>query len=392
MIEISGLRKEYAGVVPLKNVNARINKGDVISIIGPSGTGKSTFLRCLNRLEEPTSGSVKLEGREILGKDVDLPELRQKMGMVFQSFNLFAHKTIIENVMMAPVDLRGMDKQEAHEEGMRLLKMVGLADKENNYPSELSGGQKQRVAIARALAMKPEIILFDEPTSALDPAMVSEVLDVITELAKTGITMLIVTHEMRFARNVSTRVFYMDQGEIYEEGTPEEIFEHPKKERTRNFIFRVRSWNYTINSRNFDFIQMNAMMRDFCMRQYMDEQKINRTNLVLEEVLMNSLINYLDENEKTGDEGISGENGSVKKAISIRIDCGEKGKEVRIHFEYEGFEVPEVALSSKGTQTGDENGQTGKGAGPAGNISRRIIEQYAVQEEASAKSSTFRMI
>ena len=225
MIKIENLSKSYGDLEVLKNISVEINKGEVISIIGPSGCGKSTFIRCLNRLEEPTSGKIFIDGEEITGKNIKLHKLRMKMGMVFQSFNLFSHLTIIENIMLGPVNLLKMDRQTAYDEGMELLEMVGLGSTSLSYPDELSGGQKQRAAIARTLAMKPELVLFDEPTSALDPRMTSEVLAVIKKLAADGLTMMIVTHEMKFAKNVSNRVFYMDEKGIYEDGTPEQIFE-----------------------------------------------------------------------------------------------------------------------------------------------------------------------
>ena len=263
IIKVSHLKKVFPNITPLKDVNAEIRKGEVISIIGPSGTGKSTFLRCLNRLETPTEGEIIVNGINVMDPKADLSKVRMKMGMVFQSFNLFAHKMIIENIMMAPMDLLGVSKKDAYEEGLKLLEMVGLKDKALNYPDELSGGQKQRVAIARALAMHPDIILFDEPTSALDPTMVSEVLAVISSLAKQGMTMMIVTHEMRFARDVSTRIFYMDEGIVYEDGTPQQIFENPQKEKTRNFIFRIRDWTWEINSKSFFIKSLYFFTKDF---------------------------------------------------------------------------------------------------------------------------------
>ena len=217
-IEVSHLRKEYPGVTPLRDVNAVVERGEVISIIGPSGTGKSTFLRCLNRLETPTSGQILVDGIDVCAPDADLPALRRKMGMVFQSFNLFDHLLVAENIMYGPTHLLGMGRQEAYDQALELLAQVGLRDKALNLPSELSGGQRQRVAIARGLAMRPDILLFDEPTSALDPTMVSEVLAVMKDLASRGLTMLTVTHEMRFASEVSSRAFYMEQGEIWEAG------------------------------------------------------------------------------------------------------------------------------------------------------------------------------
>lgn len=238
MIKVEHLRKSFGGVPVLKDVNAEIEKGEVISIIGPSGTGKSTFLRCLNRLESPDGGTITVDGVEITDPRCDIAAVRRKLGMVFQNFNLFGNLNVLENVMAAQCDILGTPKDAAREKALELLSRVGLADKASALPDELSGGQKQRVAIARALAMDPEILLFDEPTSALDPTMVGEVLEVIRALAKTGMTMLVVTHEMRFARNVSTRVFYMDEGSIYEDGSPADVFERPARAKTRAFVSR----------------------------------------------------------------------------------------------------------------------------------------------------------
>ncbi len=265
VISISHLKKTYDdSFTVLKDINAEIRKGEVISIIGPSGTGKSTFLRCLNLLETPTSGRIIIDGDDILAKGANVPALRRKMGMVFQSFNLINGKTILENITFAPVKLLGKSRKEAEDRAMELLRLVGLAEKADAYPSQLSGGQKQRVAIARSLAMEPEIILFDEPTSALDPTMVSEVLGVIRMLAKQGMTMMVVTHEMRFAREVSSRVFYMDGGYIYEDGSPEQIFDNPQKENTRRFINRIRECSYDINSAEYDYYEMMARIKTFC--------------------------------------------------------------------------------------------------------------------------------
>ena len=268
VLSISHLKKEYANVTPLKDVNAQIQRGDVISIIGPSGTGKSTMLRCLNRLETPTDGKIEAFGQEMTGASAaQLSAIRRRMGMVFQSFNLFAHLTVIENIMLGPVQLRGLSRQQAYENGMRLLQSVGLAEKAMNYPDELSGGQKQRVAIARTLGMDPEIVLFDEPTSALDPTMVGEVLSVIRNLAGQGLTMLIVTHEMKFAKDVSTRVFYMDQGVIYEQGTPEEVFERPQTDRCRAFVLRLKTFHCEIASRSFDMFGTVTQLENFARKQ-----------------------------------------------------------------------------------------------------------------------------
>ena len=239
MIEVKNLRKSFDGTEVLKGINETINKGDVACIIGPSGSGKSTFLRCLNLLEIPTGGQIIFEGENLTAKGVDLNLHRQKMGMVFQQFHLFPHMTVIDNLTMAPVLLKKATKAQAEKKGMELLERVGLADRASAYPSELSGGQKQRVAIVRALCMNPDVMLFDEPTSALDPEMVGEVLDVMKELAREGMTMVVVTHEMGFAKEVANRVLFMDDGVIMEEGTPQEIFDNPKCERLKTFLSKV---------------------------------------------------------------------------------------------------------------------------------------------------------
>ena len=285
MIKIEHLKKEYPNVTPLKDVSVEIHDGDVISVIGPSGTGKSTLLRCINQMEKPTSGRVWLDDVEITSKKCDINKVRQKMGMVFQSFNLFGHLTVIENIMLSPMDLLGKSKQEAYDEGMRLLRTVGLAEKALNYPDELSGGQKQRIAIARTLAMDPDVILLDEPTSALDPTMVGEVQAVIRELAKTGKTMMIVTHEMNFARTVSNRVFYMDEGGIYEDGTPEQIFEHPQRENTRRFIRKLKVLELRIESRDYDFLGMAGQIEAYCNKNQIPPKTASRIQLAFEETV-----------------------------------------------------------------------------------------------------------
>ncbi len=238
LIEVKGLKKHYLGgkVKALDGVDIDIKKGEVVVVIGPSGSGKSTLLRSLNLLETPTSGEIIFDGVDINGKKVNINQHRQKMGMVFQHFNLFPHKTVLQNIMMAPLKVQKRDKQEVEKYARELLSMVGLADRADEYPSRLSGGQKQRVAIARALAMKPEVMLFDEPTSALDPELVGEVLSVMKKLAKDGMTMVVVTHEMGFAREVADRVLFMCGGQIYEQGSPDEIFSNPKGERTKQFF------------------------------------------------------------------------------------------------------------------------------------------------------------
>ncbi len=285
MIKVEHLSKKFGDLVVLKDITIEIKKGEVISIIGPSGTGKSTFLRCLNLLDRPSGGSIHIDGVDMLDPKADVPQIRQKMNMVFQSFNLFSHLSVLENLTLGPIKLLGMSRQDAQQKSLELLKLVGLAEKADSYPDELSGGQKQRVAIARCLAMDPEIILFDEPTSALDPTMVSEVLSVIRRLAKDGMTMAIVTHEMDFARDVSNRVLYMDEGLIYEEGTPEQIFENPQKEKTRAFINRIRSFNYHISSPDYDLYAMNAEIEAFCEKQILSRKTRHNVLLLVEELL-----------------------------------------------------------------------------------------------------------
>ena len=316
LIEIRHLRKEFRDSTPLADVSVDIDKSEVVGIIGPSGTGKSTFLRCINRLETPTSGSVIIDGTDVCAPGVDLPSIRKQMGMVFQSFNLFGHKTVIENLMMPQMDLLGRTAEEAYSEAIEQLKKVGLENKLRKYPSELSGGQKQRVEIARALAMHPKIMLFDEPTSALDPSMVSEVLSVIKELAGSGLTMLIVTHEMRRAREVSSRILYMDQGGIYEDGTPKQIFENPSRERTRSFIFRIRRWEYIVSAESYDFYAMMGSLNSFCSRQFMNRRSAMICSLAVEELTTNHIAPALKE---AGD-----------KQITLRLDAGEEGKEMTL--------------------------------------------------------------
>ncbi len=273
MISVRHLKKTFidsdgSTFSPLKDVNFDIQPGEVVSIIGPSGTGKSTMLRALNLLDPPTGGEILFEGRNILEKGYPLEQLRRKMGMVFQSFNLFPHLSVLENVTFAPVKLLGIPEDQAREEALELLRKVGMASKASVNPEMLSGGQKQRVAIARALAMKPKVILFDEPTSALDPTMVGEVLSVIRQLAKEGMTMLIVTHEMKFARDVSTRIFFMNEGVLYEDGTPEQIFEHPRRSATKAFVQRIHKQVFEVDAsaEGFDPYEMGTEMGRFCLK------------------------------------------------------------------------------------------------------------------------------
>ena len=324
LIEIRNLRKEYSpDVVPLKGVNADIEAGEVISIIGPSGTGKSTLLRCINRLETPTSGQIIVDGVDVCAPGTDLARLRKSMGMVFQSFNLFPHKMAVENIMLPQQSLLGKSAREAYEEAMKQLERVGLADRARQYPDELSGGRKQRVAIARALAMHPQILLFDEPTSALDPTMVSEVLSVIRDLAGTGLTMLLVTHEMRLARHVSNRVFFMKDGEIYEEGSPEQIFEHPLREGTRNFIFRIRSWTCILSPSSRDFHGMTGSLEKFCKDQFLGRRQAMNCQLAVEELVVSFLLPAV---ESAG-----------QGAFHMTLFAGEEGAERKLMIDCSGF-------------------------------------------------------
>ena len=239
MIDVKNLHKYFGSLEVLKGIDCHIDKGECVCVIGPSGSGKSTFLRCLNLLETPTKGDIVIDDMHLTEKNFDVDAMRKRVGMVFQHFNLFPHLTILENVTLAPIRLKMMTEEQAKEKAMELLNRVGVGDKADNYPAQLSGGQKQRVAIARSLALSPEVMLFDEPTSALDPEMVGEVLEVMKQLAQEGMTMVVVTHEMGFAREVANRVFFMDGGGILEEGTPEQIFDHPQEERTKTFLSKV---------------------------------------------------------------------------------------------------------------------------------------------------------
>jgi polar amino acid transport system ATP-binding protein len=316
MITVKHLSKCFGSIRVLEDVNAEIKKGEVISIIGPSGTGKSTFLRCLNLLEKPSSGEILINGANLLSAQTDIHLLRRKMGMVFQSFNLFSHLMVIENLMLGPVHLLHLSRQQAYDRAIQLLETVGLGARAYAFPDELSGGQKQRVAIARALAMQPEILLFDEPTSALDPSMVSEVLAVIRKLKDQGMTMMIVTHEMSFAKDVSSRIFYMDEGIIFEEGRPEQIFEHPKQEKTRAFLRKVSLFHFTVESSSFDIYRFNAELEDFCVRHLLSRKQIHNLQLLCEEVLVNLLF-------------------PIAAKIELSIGCSDDRRQSDISCEYD---------------------------------------------------------
>ena len=290
MIKVRHLKKVFIApsgekLTVLSDINCDIHKGEVISVIGPSGTGKSTFLRCLNRLEEPTSGMIEVDGTDILNRKTDISMVRRRMGMVFQNFNLFEHLTILDNVTMCPMSLLGKSREEAESQGMALLEKVGLHDKAGCLPCELSGGQKQRAAIARCLAMEPEIILFDEPTSALDPTMVSEVLAVIRHLASQGMTMCIVSHEMQFVRDVSTRILFLNDGVVYEEGTPDQIFDNPRKPVTKAFVNRIRTFEATLPDSHFDLYGLMGNIRTFCSKYGVGLRSMEKMEHVTEEML-----------------------------------------------------------------------------------------------------------
>ena len=285
LISISGLKKSFGTLDVLRDINVEVHKGEVISVIGPSGTGKSTFLRCLNLLEQPTKGSILIDGQDILSPDADVPMLRRRMGMVFQSFNLFNGMSVLDNLCMAPMQLLGKSREEAEQKARELLQTVGLSERADALPNQLSGGQKQRVAIARALAMEPEILLFDEPTSALDPTMVSEVLGVMTRLARDGMTMIVVTHEMRFARQVSSRVLFFADGIVYEDGTPTQLFEHPQRERTKQFIQQIHETTFNIESEQFDWYAMMAQMEQFCQQYNLSGQRTEGVLHIIDESL-----------------------------------------------------------------------------------------------------------
>ena len=285
IISVRNLEKRFGSHVILHGVNAEVERGEVISIIGPSGTGKSTLLRAINFLDPPTAGEVFFDGVKLTKENVDAA--RRRMGMVFQNFGLFSHLDVMENLTAGPVKLLKIPKPEAEGKAFQLLKTVGLAERARFFPHQLSSGQKQRVAIARCLAMSPEVILFDEPTNELDSVMVSEVMAVMRGLAKSGMTMLVVTHNLDFAREASTRVFYMDEGVIYEEGSPEEIFGKHQKPKTRAFIFKIRSFNYEILSRDFDYVEMLGGVENFCFRHAIEKKTANKLQLLAEELILN---------------------------------------------------------------------------------------------------------
>jgi polar amino acid transport system ATP-binding protein len=354
MIRVEHLAKSFGSLEVLKDVNAEIQKGEVVSIIGPSGTGKSTFLRCLNLLDRPTSGSIVIDGVDVLQRHADVSRIRQKMNMVFQSFNLFSHLSALQNLTIAPMKLRGVSREAAERKAFELLRLVGLGEKASSFPDELSGGQQQRVAIARCLAMEPEVVLFDEPTSALDPTMVSEVLAVIRRLARDGMTMTIVTHEMDFAREVSSRVFYMDGGTIYESGTAAQIFDAPTRQRTRAFINRIRSLHRQITSVDFDLYALNSEIEQFSDRQFLSRHE--RDNLVL---LAEELFLLHRKHLREGPVDLTISHSEKTGRVEIVIDApGGPGNPLAVGPEDEGLGVAIVRGVSESIVHRLENGRS----------------------------------
>ncbi len=296
LITIEHLQKKFADETVLEDVSTSIRRGEVVCVIGPSGTGKSTFLRCLNRLETPSSGRIIFDGADMGARDCNLSRLRQKMGMVFQSFNLYHHMNVIDNIMYAPMKVLGLPREEAYQRGRKLLRIVGLEEKEKSFPDELSGGQKQRIAIARTLAMKPEVILFDEPTSALDPTMEGEVVAVIRRLAQEGMTMVIVTHNMRLARSIATRVIYMDHGTICEEGSPGQIFDHPQKEETRRFINGLSGLHMSFLRDELDYLGLLSKINELAVRKLFSPKFVYRIEASVEEIYLQTILPTLQDN------------------------------------------------------------------------------------------------
>ena len=331
LIQIEHLKKEYPNSTPLKDICCEIRKGEVVSVIGPSGSGKSTLLRCLNRLEEPTAGTVVLNGENITDSKCNITLVRRKMGIVFQTFNLFNNLNVIENVVYAPVTLLKTPKEIAIKTGLELLDRVGMKDRADRFPDELSGGQKQRVAIARAIAMRPEILMMDEPTSALDPTMTGEVLSVIRDLAGDGMTMLIVTHEMKFARDVSDRIFYLDEGIIFEEGTPEEIFEHPKKEKTRQFIRRLKTLDLDIPSADLNYQRIFSQIGSFGKESGLDTPSLRNVMLAFEELIMQNILKAAEQDKDAFPVHFHAEHSEVDGMISVVIRWGGKEYNPLIH-------------------------------------------------------------
>lgn len=323
MIRTVNLYKRFGDLTVFSDVNIHVQKGECVAVIGPSGTGKSVLFRTLALLEKPDGGLIYINGTDITGREVNINKVREKFGMVYQGFHLFSHLSVLDNITLAPLKVKKVDKKEARERAMELLSMVGLSEKFSAFPHQLSGGQQQRVAIARSLAMDPDIILFDEPTSALDPSMTGEVLAIIRKLARSGLTMMISTHEMGFAQDVAGRVIYMDEKGVYEEGPAEQIFKNPHREKTRMFIRKLKVFSYSIVSRGFDMVSMNVQIEMFCQKYNIELKKINHIQLVLEELI-------LEVSEKLYTE--------IQPKIDYTIEFSEERGEILITFNYKGRE------------------------------------------------------
>lgn len=351
IIQFEHMQKSYGNVNTLKDITASVEERDIISIIGPSGTGKSTLLRCLIGLEPITGGKVYAFGNELTKRSRESDAARMRMGMVFQSFNLFEHKTVLENVIMAPMRNLKLPKGKATEEALHLLDAAGLAGQENKFPEQLSGGQKQRVAIVRTLAMHPDIILFDEPTSALDPKMAREIASMIRSLSQDGYTILMVTHDMELARTISTRVFYMDEGIVYEQGTPDEIFRHPQKEKTRTYVQQINSFRYRVTRRNFDFYALNAELAEFSLHSSLSRHLQYALNFTVEELILRSILKRdsqetditLSANVEPGAEVVEIRLDYAGKEFDAMDDCDDYARtliehwQLERHFRYDGW-------------------------------------------------------
>ena len=321
MIRINNISKKFGDLNVLGNVCAEIKTGECVAIIGPSGTGKSVFLRTIAMLEKPDGGEIFINETEITQKGTNLNKIREKMGMVYQGFHLFSHLNVLDNITLAPVKVKKQNRDVAEKKAIELLSMVGLSDKAKSFPHELSGGQQQRIAIARCLAMEPEILLFDEPTSALDPVMTREVLAIIRKLTTMGLTMIIVTHEMSFAKDVANRIFFMDEGGIYEEGTPSDIFDKPKKEKTKAFIRKLKVFNFEIRSKGFDIVTMNVQIEIFCKKYNIESKKVYHIQLLLEELLLEIFKHCYE---------------SSQPELNYTIEYSEESKEIVICLIYAG--------------------------------------------------------
>lgn len=337
LIEVKGLSKSFGSMQVLKDVDLTVNQGDRIAIIGGSGCGKSVFLRCLELLEKPDSGQIFIDGQEITAKGANIDKIRQSMGMVYQKFYLFSHMDVMDNLCLAPVKLLGMKRKDAEEKAMGLLRQVGLANRAHSFPAVLSGGQQQRIAICRSLMMEPKVLLFDEPTSALDPTMVGEVLAVIRMLAKHSLTMLIVTHEMNFAREVASRVLFFAEHGIYEQGTPEEIFDHPQKPLTVDFINKIKYFSYEIKNREFDLMEFQGGICTFGEKYGLKTNNINRLQICCEELIYELLNNCYDSQDEVSLK-IDISYAEATKEIQVLLVCGGK--------EYNPFIIEETDADS----------------------------------------------